>query len=84
LPEPDPAKAATESLVVTVAPKETLWAICARYLGGCDANRYEQIRALNPGLDDPNHLLAGQRIRLPRDGRSSQAATQQSVIAARN
>ena len=83
LPEPDPAKATTESLVVTVAPKETLWAICARYLGGCDANRYEQIRALNPGLD-PNHLLAGQRIRLPRGGRSSQAATQQSVIAARN
>ena len=68
----------------SVAPEETLWAICARYLGGCDANRLEQIRALNPGLDDPNHVQAGKRIRLSRDGRSSQATTQQSVIAVRN
>ncbi len=83
-PGPDPAKATTESLVVSVAPKETLWAICARYLGGCDANRLEQVRALNPGLDDPNHVQAGQRIRLPQDGRSSPATTQQSVIAAGN
>ena len=55
-----------------------------RYLGGCDANRLEQARALNPGLDDPNHVQAGRRIRLPRNGRSSQATSQQSVIAARN
>jgi hypothetical protein len=27
-----------------------------RYLGGCDANRLEQIKALNPGLDEPNHV----------------------------
>jgi hypothetical protein len=27
-----------------------------RYLGGCDANRLEQIRALNSGLDEPNHV----------------------------
>jgi general secretion pathway protein A len=84
LPEADPAHATTESLVVMVAPKETLWAICARYLGGCDASRFEQIRALNPGLDDPNHVQAGQWIRLPQDGNSKQATTQHSVIAGRN
>ena len=82
--ELDPAKAATESLVVTVAPKETLWAICGRYLGGCDAIRLEQIRTLNPGMDDPNHVQAGQHIRLPRDGKSSQPTTQPSVPADRN
>ena len=27
-----------------------------RYLGGCDAHRLERIRALNPGLDDRNHV----------------------------
>jgi hypothetical protein len=47
-----------------------------RYLGGCDANRLEQIRALNPGLDDPDHVQAGQRIRRP--GTASRARQQHS------
>jgi general secretion pathway protein A len=84
LPEPHSERTTTESLVVTVAPKETLRDISVHYLGDFDANRFEQIRALNPGLDDPNHIQAGQHIRLPRDGKSSQPTTQLSALADRN
>jgi len=77
-------RTATETVVVTVAPHQTLREISMQHLGGFDAAQLKQIRGLNPGLDDPNHVQAGQRIRLPRDSRSSKATTQQSVIADRN
>jgi hypothetical protein len=70
--------------MVTVAPKQTLHEISMQYLGGFDVQRFKQIKALNPGLDDPDHLQAGQRIRFPRDGRSSPSAAEISATADRN
>jgi hypothetical protein len=55
-----------------------------QHLGRFDAAQLKQIRGLNPGLEDPNHVQAGQLIRLPQDSRSSQATTQLNVQADRN
>jgi type II secretory pathway predicted ATPase ExeA len=73
-PEPD-------SIVVTVAPKQTLRALSLRYLGDFGARRLEQIELLNPGLD-PNQIEVGQHIRLP--GPARQANSDTSTLADRN
>ncbi len=83
-PAPAPRNSGTNSMVVTVAPEQTLHEISSQYLGGFDLQRYQQIKALNPSLTDPDHLQAGQRIRLPRESRTTQAATQASTAADRN
>ena len=56
-----------ENQVVTVAvePNETLQMICLLYVGHFDAQLLEQIRSLNPEMKDPEHLGAGQLIRIP-------------------
>jgi type II secretory pathway predicted ATPase ExeA len=53
--------------VITVAamPQQTLRAISLVYIGRFDDDIFKQICALNPELKDPNHLEAGQLIRLP-------------------
>jgi general secretion pathway protein A len=82
--QPVRTRTATESVVVTVAPHQTLREISMQHLGRFDAAQLKQIRGLNPGLEDPNHVQAGQLIRLPQDSRSSQATTQLNVQADRN
>ncbi len=84
LPEPHSERTTTETLVVTVAPKQTLHDISTQYLGGYDARRLEQIKTLNPGLNDPNHVEAGQQIRLPRIGTPNEPTTQLSTLTDRN
>jgi general secretion pathway protein A len=78
------ASESADSIVVTVAPKQTLHEISTQYLGGFDVQRFQQIRALNPDLDDPDHLQAGQRIRLPRGGGSSPSVAAMSAVGDRN
>ena len=79
-----PATSATDSIIVTVAPRQTLWDISMRHLGAFDANRFEQIRTLNPRLTDANQIQAGQQIRLPRIAKPNAAKTQLSAVVEAN
>jgi general secretion pathway protein A len=50
---------------VQVAPNETLWKICARALGKCDADLLQQILAINPYISDPRFLRPGLWLVMP-------------------
>jgi type II secretory pathway predicted ATPase ExeA len=50
---------------ITVQPNQRLQDISVQYLGGFDLQRLHQIQALNPKLNDPDHIEAGQKIWLP-------------------
>jgi general secretion pathway protein A len=52
-------------LTVIAKPQQTLKDISLVYLGHFDQNLLEQIRSLNPGLTDPDHIQGGQLIQLP-------------------
>ncbi len=52
-------------LTVVAGPQQTLENLARRYLGYFDSELSQQIRSLNPDLKDPNHLEAGQLIRIP-------------------
>jgi hypothetical protein len=60
------SKKDTASFEITVGPDQTLQAICIQHLGEFDLQRLHQVEALNPRLTDPDHLEAGQKLRLPR------------------
>ena len=53
--------------VITVAagPQQTLKDLSVRYVGRFDDELSVRIISLNPGLSDPDHLEAGQLIRIP-------------------
>jgi general secretion pathway protein A len=53
--------------VITVAagPLQTLKDLSLRYVGHFDDELAGKIQGLNPGLTDPDHLEAGQLIRIP-------------------
>jgi type II secretory pathway predicted ATPase ExeA len=55
----------TQIITVAAMPGQTIEEIALSYAGRFDAELLQQIRALNPGMKDPNHLIAGQLIRLP-------------------
>ena len=55
----------TEPFQVRVARHETLRDLALKYLGEFDGKRLRQIRALNPNLNNPNHIVPGQTIWLP-------------------
>ncbi len=59
---------ASPYLTVKVVRNQTLRRICLRQLGHYNPRLVEEIRALNPGLDDPDFILAGQRLLLPKPG----------------
>jgi type II secretory pathway predicted ATPase ExeA len=52
-------------LTVVAGPQQTLKDLSLRYLGHFDSELSEKISSLNPGLKDPDHLEAGQLIRIP-------------------
>jgi hypothetical protein len=55
------------SQVITVSPRagQTIEALSLLYAGHFDQQFYDQIRALNPDVNNFDHLEAGQLIRLP-------------------
>jgi general secretion pathway protein A len=52
-------------LTVAAGPQQTLRELSLRYVGHFDGELSNQIRSLNPDLKDPDHLEAGQLIRIP-------------------
>jgi hypothetical protein len=52
-------------LTVAAGPQQTLKDLSLRYTGHFDSELALKIRALNPDLTDPEHLEAGQLIRIP-------------------
>jgi hypothetical protein len=50
---------------ITVEVHQTLIDIAMQYLGAYNEDVLNQIRALNPGIVNPNHIEAGQTIWLP-------------------
>jgi hypothetical protein len=52
-------------LTVAAGPQQTLKDLSLRYIGHFDSEIAIKIRALNPDLRDPDHLEAGQLIRIP-------------------
>src|SRR6266478_3753248 len=67
-----PAPAQTElhtdsanSLTYVVQPNDTMRDLCMSIVGRYDAVVLEKIRKLNPDLKNPNHIEAGQEVRLP-------------------
>jgi len=56
----------SETTKVVAQSGETLQHIALRTLGQDSIELIEQIRQLNPGLTDPDHIEAGQEIRLPQ------------------
>ena len=65
---------------ITVEPHQTLHAIAVRYLGDFDEKSLQQLRSLNPRLTDPNHIEAGQKIRLPERSGSQSGRGLQAVV----
>jgi len=51
--------------LVVVEPDQTLAGISTRHLGQYNAAVLAKLRELNPSLRDPDHIEAGQQIRLP-------------------
>jgi type II secretory pathway predicted ATPase ExeA len=54
-----------QMLTVVAGPQQTLEDLSLRYVGHFDSELSEKIRSLNPDLKDPDHLEAGQLIRIP-------------------
>jgi type II secretory pathway predicted ATPase ExeA len=52
-------------LTVVAGPQQTLRDLSLRYVGHFDSDLSKRIRSLNPDLKDPDHLEAGQLIRIP-------------------
>jgi type II secretory pathway predicted ATPase ExeA len=52
-------------LTVAAGPQQTLKDLSLRYAGHFDSELSSKIRSLNPDLKDPDHLEAGQLIRIP-------------------
>jgi general secretion pathway protein A len=52
-------------LTVVAGPQQTLKDLSLRYAGHFDDQLADKIRSLNPDLKDPDHLEAGQLIRIP-------------------
>jgi type II secretory pathway predicted ATPase ExeA len=52
-------------LTVVAGPQQTLKDLSLKYLGHFDSNLSKEISTLNPDVKDPDHLEAGELIRIP-------------------
>jgi hypothetical protein len=59
------ANADGSSRTITIGPSQTLYGISIESAGEYNARMIERIRVLNPWLSDPNHIRAGQALRIP-------------------
>jgi general secretion pathway protein A len=62
------AEVVSPESTISVTPGKTLLGICVDSFGKCNPELMQEIRKLNPGLNNPDHIESGQRIRLPASG----------------
>lgn len=67
---PIPQSPNPETITVVVKPGETLYGITFQALGRADDSLIEQILDINPALTNPDHIIIGQKIRLPQRSQS--------------
>ena len=80
-----PSSSDVETHTVVVQSGETLRQIALRTVGHYSGKLIEQVRKLNPTMTDPNHIEAGQEIRLPRLSKHVDSpATRASDMAGKN
>jgi general secretion pathway protein A len=60
----NPQVSAAET-TISVTPGRTLLGICVENFGSCNPQLLQEIRRLNPGLSNLDHIEPGQKIRLP-------------------
>jgi general secretion pathway protein A len=65
LDEEQAPQAGDSAITVDVAPGRTLLGICVESFGKCNPERLQEIRKLNPRLNNLDHIETGQKIRLP-------------------
>ena len=64
--EADPQNTENGQIITVMAgPQQTLKDLTMRYVGHYDSDLSSKIASLNPDLKDPDHLEAGQLIRIP-------------------
>ena len=54
------ARTGSPAVIVVVKPRKTLYRICVEHFGRSDQKLLQQIRALNPRITDPDHIVTGQ------------------------
>jgi general secretion pathway protein A len=68
LPSPaggESSPAVPHASTVSVKPGETLLQICVASFGRCNPELLQEIRRLNPQMNNPDHIEPGQTIQLP-------------------
>ena len=66
MPEQEASPAATQATEdVRVKPGETLYQISLNKLGKYDGKVLDELRGLNPSLNNPDRIRTGQKIRIP-------------------
>lgn len=71
------------ALTVVVKPNETLRAICMEYIGHYDDRLLRQIRELNPGFSNLDHIEVGQEIWIPVPTSPARGAVRQPAPPAK-
>jgi LysM repeat protein len=61
----DSPRAASHANTVSVKPGETLLEICVASFGRCNPELLQEIRRLNPQVNNLDHIEPGQTIQLP-------------------
>lgn len=64
-PDDDQTTETAGSVSYTVQPHDNIAHLCKRSLGHYDEAALAELRKLNPGLVNPNHIEVGDQIRLP-------------------
>jgi hypothetical protein len=62
---PEASKTQADSKVLIILPNETLYEISVKNFGKYDEKTLGIVRELNPWLSNPDHIEAGQKIRVP-------------------
>lgn len=62
---------------VFVNPGDSLWKLALRNLG--DGTRWQELLAVNPGIENPDRIRAGMRINLPTSGGNAKAEKRVTV-----
>jgi uncharacterized protein YegJ (DUF2314 family) len=62
-----PVKTKTKVLKIKIKKGDTLFRIITQKFGGYDGTMLAKVLRKNPGITDPDKILAGQEIRLPAD-----------------